>query len=205
MPQLVALLPWGHHRILLDRVKNYSTRQWYLKAAVEHGRSRNVLAHHISTALHKRQGKALKNFTKALPSPASDLAQQLLKNPYQFDFLILGPDARERELERELQEHLRDLLLELGRGFAFVGSQVPLEEDGQTFYIDLLFYHLRLERRSEAKSSANSIESARRRSEHVRIPRNSGLVENRDLHFGKHGGISKHLELRDRVLREAEP
>lgn len=144
VPQLVALLPWGHHRILLDRVKNSSTRQWYLKAAVEHGWSRNVLTHHISTALHRRQGKALTNFTRALPSPASDLAQQLLKDPYHFDFLTLGPDARERELERGLLEHLRDLLLELGRGFAFVGSQVPLEVDGQTFYIDLLFYHLRL-------------------------------------------------------------
>jgi predicted nuclease of restriction endonuclease-like (RecB) superfamily len=144
VPQLVALLPWGHHRILLDRVKHSATRQWYLQAAVEHGWSRNVLTHHISTALHKRQGKALTNFTRALPSPASDMAQQLLKDPYHFDFLTLGPDARERELERGLLEHLRDLLLELGRGFAFVGSQVPLEVDGQTFYIDLLFYHVRL-------------------------------------------------------------
>lgn len=144
VPQLVALLPWGHHRILLDRVKDSSTRQWYVQAAVEHGWSRNVLTHQLSTALHKRQGKAVTNFTQALPPSTSDLAHQLLKDPYQFDFLTLGPDAQERELERGLLGHLRDLLLELGRGFAFVGSQVPLDVDGQTFYIDLLFYHVRL-------------------------------------------------------------
>jgi predicted nuclease of restriction endonuclease-like (RecB) superfamily len=99
---------------------------------------------HISGGLHERQGKALTNFPRTLPPEGSDLAEQILKDPYQFDFLTLTSSAKERELERGLLAHLRDLLLELGRGFAFVGSQVPLEVDGQTFYVDLLFYHVRL-------------------------------------------------------------
>jgi predicted nuclease of restriction endonuclease-like (RecB) superfamily len=94
--------------------------------------------------LHERQGKAITNFSETLPPEGSDLAEQLLKDPYQFDFLTLAASAKERELERGLLIHLRDLLLELGRGFAFVGSQFPLEVGGQTFFLDLLFYHVRL-------------------------------------------------------------
>jgi len=142
--QLAAQLPWGHHMVLLDRIKDSSTREWYLRAAVEHGWSRNILVHQISSGLHEREGKALTNFQHTLPPPESDLAVQILKDPYNFDFLTLSSSAQERELERGLLMHLRDLLLELGRGFAFVGSQVPLEVDGQTFYLDLLFYHVRL-------------------------------------------------------------
>jgi len=142
--QVIAQLPWGHHTRLLDRIKDRSVRDWYLRAAIENGWSQNVLVHQIAARLHERQGRALTNFTRALPPERSDLAEEILKDPYHFDFLTLGPDAHERELERGLLEHLRDLLLELGRGFAFVGSQVPLEVDGQTFYIDLLFYHVRL-------------------------------------------------------------
>ena len=144
VPQLVALLPWGHLRVLLDRLKDRETREWYLRAAVEYGWSRNILVHQITSQLHEREGKALTNFQRALPPPESDLAEQILKDPYNFDFLTLSSSAQERELERGLLMHLRDLLLELGRGFAFVGSQVPLEVDGQTFYLDLLFYHVRL-------------------------------------------------------------
>ncbi len=102
-----------------------------------------MLVFQISRRLHER-GKALTNFSRSLPPPDSDLAQQILKDPYNFDFLTLSSAAKERELERGLLHHLRDLLLKLGRGFAFIGSQVPLTVDGQTFYIDLLFYHLRL-------------------------------------------------------------
>src|ERR1700761_1625932 len=142
--QVIAQLPWGHQTRLLDRIKDRPTRLWYLQAAVEHGWSQNVLVHHISTGLHQRQGKALTNFPRTLPPEGSDLAEQVLKDPYQFDFLTLAPAAKERELERGLLAHLRDLLLELGRGFAFVGSQVPIEVDGQVFYFDLLFYHVRL-------------------------------------------------------------
>ena len=144
LQQLIAKLPWGHQTRLLDRIKDRPTREWYLKAALENGWSQNVLVHHISAHLHERQGKALTNFSRALPPEGSDLAKQILKDPYQFDFLTLAASAKERELERGLLTHLRDLLLELGRGFAFIGSQVPLEVDGQTFYIDLLFYHVRL-------------------------------------------------------------
>jgi len=144
LQQLIAKLPWGHQTRLLDRIKDRPTREWYLKAAIEHGWSQNILVHQISSRLHERQGKAITNFSKALPPEGSDLAEQLLKDPYQFDFLTLTPSYKERELERGLLIHLRDLLLELGRGFAFVGSQVPLEVDGQTFYLDLLFYHVRL-------------------------------------------------------------
>jgi len=144
VPQLVALLPWGHLRVLLDRIKDRTTREWYLRGAIEFGWSRNILVHQIESRLHERQGKALTNFSRTLPPRDSDLAEQILKDPYNFDFLTLTESARERELERGLLLHLRDLLLELGRGFAFVGSQVPLTVDEQTFYLDLLFYHIRL-------------------------------------------------------------
>ena len=144
MPQRVALLPWGHIRLLLDRVKEPETRDWYLNASAEFGWSRNVLAHMISGGLHEREGKALTNFKHALPPPDSDLAQQVLRDPYNFDFLTLPGPLEERKLHRGLLVHMRDLLLELGRGFAFVGSQVPLVVGDDTFYLDLLFYHVRL-------------------------------------------------------------
>jgi predicted nuclease of restriction endonuclease-like (RecB) superfamily len=140
----VALLPWGHLRVLLDRVKDGPTRDWYLRAAVEYGWSRDIMVHQIASHLHERQGKALTNFSRTLPPGDSDLAQQVLKDAYNFDFLTLASSAKERELERGLLIHLRDLLLELGRGFAFVGSQVPLPVGEETFYLDLLFYHVRL-------------------------------------------------------------
>jgi predicted nuclease of restriction endonuclease-like (RecB) superfamily len=137
-------LPWGHQTRLLDRIKDRPTREWYLKAAVEQGWSQNVLVLQIKSRLHEREGKALTNFQRTLPPPDSDLAEQILKDPYNFDFLTVTQRAHEREIERGLLEHLRDLLLELGRGFAFVGSQVPLTVDEETFYMDLLFYHVRL-------------------------------------------------------------
>jgi predicted nuclease of restriction endonuclease-like (RecB) superfamily len=142
--QLIAQLPWGHNVRVLDRVKDRPTREWYLRAALEHGWSQNVLVHMISGQLHEREGKALTNFKRSLPPPGSDMAEQILRDPYNFDFLTLTEPFAERELERGLLAHLRDLLLELGRGFAFVGSQVPLVVDGRSFYLDLLFYHVRL-------------------------------------------------------------
>jgi predicted nuclease of restriction endonuclease-like (RecB) superfamily len=142
--QVAAQLPWGHHMVLLDRAKDAATRLWYLRAAVEHGWSRNILVHMIQGSMHEREGKALTNFRRTLPPEGSDMAEQILRDPYNFDFLTLADDYKERELERGLLIHLRDLLLELGRGFAFVGSQVPLVVGDETFYIDLLFYHLRL-------------------------------------------------------------
>lgn len=142
--RVVAQLPWGHNVSLLDAVKATDERVWYARQAIEHGWSRPVLVHQIESNLFVRQGSALTNFSRTLPAQQSELAQQLLKDPYTFDFLALGPDMLERDLERGLIEHLRSLILELGKGFAFVGSQYHLEVGGQDYYLDLLFYHLRL-------------------------------------------------------------
>jgi predicted nuclease of restriction endonuclease-like (RecB) superfamily len=142
--QAVARLPWGHNVRLLEAVKGPDERLWYARQAVEYGWSRNVLVHQIESGLFARQGNAITNFARTLPAPQSDLAQELIKDPYNFDFLALGPEMSERELERGLLDHLRALILELGKGFAFVGSQYPLEVGGQDYYLDLLFYHLRL-------------------------------------------------------------
>jgi predicted nuclease of restriction endonuclease-like (RecB) superfamily len=144
VPSPLADLPWGHNVLLLEKLKDPAERFWYAHKVIEHGWSRSVLDHHIDTALYRRQGKALNNFTRTLPPTQSDLAQQLLKDPYNFDFLTLADDAHERALERGLLEHIRQFLLELGAGFAFVGQQVHLEVGGEDFYIDLLFYHLQL-------------------------------------------------------------
>ena len=144
LPQPVAEIPWGHNVWLLEKVKDPAERLWYARQALLHGWSRAALVHQIETDLYHRQGKAVTNFEITLLPPQSDLAQQTLKDPYVFDFLTLAEDARERELERGLVEHIRKFLLELGVGFAFVGSQYHLEVEGEDFYLDLLFYHLRL-------------------------------------------------------------
>jgi len=142
--QVAAQIPWFHLCILLDKVKDPVEREWYIRTTIEHGWSRAVLVHQIDTGAYRRHGKALSNFTRTLPAPQSDLAQQILKDPYCFDFLTLGREAREHDLQRGLLEHLRDFLIELGVGFAFVGSRYHLEIGGRDFYLDLLFYHLRL-------------------------------------------------------------
>lgn len=142
--QAAAQIPWFHNCVLIDRVKDPEERSWYVKKTLEHGWSRSVLTLQVESGLYQRQGKAITNFGTTLPNPQSDLAHQLLKDPYNFDFLTLGDDAHERELERGLLEHIRSFLLELGVGFAFVGSQYHLEVGGEDFYIDLLFYHLKL-------------------------------------------------------------
>lgn len=141
---LVAQIPWGHNVRLLDQVKSPEERQWYVQQTIANGWSRNILLLQIESGLYRRQGRALTNFSRALPEPQSDLAQQILKDPYNFDFLTLSSEAKERDLERALLDHIRQFLLELGVGFAFVGSQYPLEVAGQDFRQDLLFYHLRL-------------------------------------------------------------
>ena len=143
--QVVGQLPWGQNIALLG-VKDPAIRRWYAEAALEHGWSRAVLATQIDTALHARQGQAVTNFARTLPPETFDLAQETLKDPDQFDFLTLGAAVRERErdVERALIARVKDLLLELGKGFAFIGSQHHLEIGGQDFYVDLLFYHRRL-------------------------------------------------------------
>lgn len=140
----LAQLTWFHNLTLLEKLKSRDERLWYARAAIEHGWSRNVLVIQIEAGLHRRQGKAITNFTKALPAPQSDLAQQLLKDPYNFDFLTLSKDADEREVETGLVAHIQKFLLELGTGFAFVGRQYPLEIAGDDYRLDLLFYHLKL-------------------------------------------------------------
>jgi predicted nuclease of restriction endonuclease-like (RecB) superfamily len=142
--QVVGQLPWGHNVRLLDKLKDPSEREWYARACIQNGWSRPVLEAQIETRLHQRQGKAIHNFDQTLPAPQSELAQQMLKDPYNFDFLSLGQEAHERDLEKGLLAHIRAFLLELGVGFAFVGSQYPLEVNAKDYYLDLLFYHYRL-------------------------------------------------------------
>jgi predicted nuclease of restriction endonuclease-like (RecB) superfamily len=142
--QLVAQLPWGHNVRLLDKVSSAEERLWYVRGAIEHGWSRNILAIHIEGDLYRRQGKALSNFQRTLPAPQSDLAHQLLKDPYNFDFLTLAENAHEREVETGLVRHIQKFLVELGIGFAFVGRQYPIDVAGKDYRLDLLFYHLKL-------------------------------------------------------------
>ncbi len=142
--QAVAQIPWGHNVRILDKLDTAEERSWYVQQTLENGWSRDVLLHHIDTGLYSRQGKAITNFPSTLPAPQSDLAQQLIKDPYSFDFLTLSTGAHEAELQRGLLRHLRQFLVELGVGFAYVGSNVHLEVGGDDFYLDLLFYHLKL-------------------------------------------------------------
>jgi predicted nuclease of restriction endonuclease-like (RecB) superfamily len=132
------------HIALLDKLRSLEERLWYAQQALENGWSRDVLVLQIETGLHQRLGSAMTNFQQALPTPQSDLAQQLIKDPYNFEFLTLSRDAQEKELERALVEHIRDFLMELGVGFAFLGSQYPLVVDEKEYRLDLLFYHTRL-------------------------------------------------------------
>ena len=140
----VAQLPWRHHVALLEKLKSADERSWYAAAALEHGWSRDVLVHQITSRLHKRAGKAVTNFVETLPPGDSDLAQESTRDPYLFEFVGAAESIRERELQRSLVEHVEKFLLELGQGFAFVGQQVHLEIGDRDFYADLLFYHLKL-------------------------------------------------------------
>ncbi|MCL1622578.1 PDDEXK nuclease domain-containing protein [Ralstonia pseudosolanacearum] len=142
--QAVAQLPWSHVVTLLDKLTVREEREWYAAKSVEHGWSRNVLAMQIQTRLHARQGGAVTNFPDRLPPAQSDLARDTFKDPYLFDFLGLSEDAQERDIEHALTQHITRFLLELGAGFAFVGRQHRLEVGGDEFFIDLLFYHLKL-------------------------------------------------------------
>ncbi len=141
---LIAQLPWAHHVLLIQKVKDLPTRFWYMRQTLAQGWSRNVLALMIDGRAHQRQGKAVTNFDQLLPPAQSDLATQALKDPYIFDFLTLEEPFHERELETSLLTQVEKFLLELGQGFAFVGRQYHLDVGQQDFYIDLLFYHLRL-------------------------------------------------------------
>lgn len=142
--QAAAQIPWFHLCTLLDKLKTREERDWYLSKTIEHNWSRNILVMQIETRLIERNGSAVTNFAESLPKPQSDLALESLKDPYRFDFLGLTNEAQEREIESALITHVTEFLLELGSGFAFVGRQVMLDVGGDEFFIDLLFYHLKL-------------------------------------------------------------
>ena len=144
LQQPVAKLQWRSILKLMSKVKDNAGRQWYAKKALENGWSSIVLDHMIDMKCMEREGKAVSNFEKALPPSDSDMAEQIFKDPYLFDFIGTANVRRETEIERALVEHMEKFLLELGQGFAFVGRQVHLEVGGSDFYIDLLFYHLQL-------------------------------------------------------------
>ncbi len=142
--QLVSQLPWGHVVRLLQKVKDAEARLFYARATIQHGWSRSILELQIDSRAYERAGKAVSNFAATLPPPDSDMAAQVFKDPYLFDFVGTADPRREREVEQALVEHIQRFLLELGTGFAFVGRQVALEVGDQDFKIDLLFYHLKL-------------------------------------------------------------
>ena len=142
--QLVSQIPWGQNIVILTKCKNLDEALFYVSETIENGWSRAVLTHQIESNLWKRQGKAITNFTERMPKVDSDLANQIIKDPYDFEFLTLTKDFKEKELEKGLVTHITQFLLELGSGFAFVGKQVPLTVGNKDFYIDLLFYHTKL-------------------------------------------------------------
>lgn len=142
--EVLAQLPWYHQLALLDKLPGPETRRWYVARAIEHNWSRNVLVMQIDARLLGRSGKTVTNFEASLPKLQSDLALESLKDPYRFDFLGLSTAAQERDIENALVKHVTDFLLELGAGFAFVGRQVLLDVGGDEFFVDLLFYHLKL-------------------------------------------------------------
>ena len=141
-----AKLPWGHNMVLLDSLENNDQRLWYIQQTIENGWSRSVLDSWIKSNLYHRQGKAITNFQKTLVSPFSDLAQQTLKDPYNFGFLTLTKDANEREIENGLIKNIQKMMLEMGKGFAFIGQQYHVAVGNKDYYIDLLFYHVPLKR-----------------------------------------------------------
>lgn len=144
IPQPVGQLPWGHVKLILDKIKTIPDAQFYVNATLDNNWSREVLALQIKSELHKRQGKAITNFARTLPEPQSDLAQQLIKDPYRFDFVEMTGPYNERDIELQLVQHVEKFMLELGKGFAFIGRQYPLEVGDKDYYLDLLFYHIRL-------------------------------------------------------------
>ena len=142
--QLVSELSWGHNILLMQKIKDQNIRETYIRAAIENGWSRNVLAMQIESDYHKRIGKSTNNFKAILPPKDSDLANKMIKDPYIFDFLTLREGYKEKELETKMIERIRDVLLELGNGWSFTGNQYKLTVGDENYYIDLLFYHLKL-------------------------------------------------------------
>ncbi len=144
VPQLGGQLPWSHIKVLISKVKDPGQTYFYIRETINNGWSRDVLSLQIKSQLYERQGKAVSNFEQTLPSLQSDLAQQTIKDPYVFDFLSLSQPYHEKDIEKQLISHISKFLLELGKGFAFIGQQYHLEIADQDYYLDLLFYHVKL-------------------------------------------------------------
>lgn len=144
VPQAVAQIPWGHNRLIISKIKSLEEALFYSKAVIENNWSRDNLELAIKNKYYEAKGKSISNFEYTLPKPQSELAQETLKNPYNFDFLGLEQDAQEREIENAMVNHIMQFLLELGKGFAFVGRQYELVVSDTEYYLDLLFYHLEL-------------------------------------------------------------
>lgn len=142
--QAVDQIPWGHNVKIFYDIESQEARFWYIQKTIENGWSRNVLNMQIKTNLYARDGKSINNFSSTLPSAQSDLAQSIIKDPYNLEFLDIQGKVVERELETKLIDHIRKFLLELGQGFAFIGNQYHIELEGEDYYIDLLFYHVKL-------------------------------------------------------------
>lgn len=140
----ILSIPWGHNLAIIAKCKQPDEALYYVQATQVHGWSRSVLVHQIESGLYQREGKAVTNFAQTLPARQSDLARQMLKDPYKFDFFSLSKEYTERELESRLVDHITQFLLELGAGFAYLGRQVPLQVGEREFFLDLLFYHTRL-------------------------------------------------------------
>lgn len=140
----ILSIPWGHNLAIIAKCKQHGEALYYVRNSLAHGWSRSVLVHQIESGLWQREGCAVSNFAQTLPAAQSELAAQVLKDPYVFDFLSLGREHSERELESSLIEHITQFLLELGAGFAYIGRQVPLQVGERDFFLDLLFYHVRL-------------------------------------------------------------
>jgi predicted nuclease of restriction endonuclease-like (RecB) superfamily len=158
--QPVAQLPWGHILQIMQRLKDPTARDFYIGEAIAHGWSRSILEIQIQGQLHLRTGKAVNNFALTMPPAESDMAAQIFKDPYLFDFIGTADPRREAEVEQALMDHVQNFLLELGAGFAFVGRRVHLEVGGDDFYLDLLFYHLRLRRYVVIELKARTFEPA---------------------------------------------
>jgi predicted nuclease of restriction endonuclease-like (RecB) superfamily len=144
LQQAIGEIPWGHNITIFSQLKDYQQRLWYAQKAIENGWSRNVLNVQIKTNLYARDGKSLNNFKSTLPAPQSDLAQSIIKDPYNLEFLDVQAKLHERELENKLIDNIRKFLLELGHGFAFIGNQYHIELEGEDYYLDMLFYHVKL-------------------------------------------------------------
>jgi len=144
VPLTVAQIPWTHNIILIEKIKDKKLRYWYMQKVLENGWSKDILSLMIKSEVHKREGNLVSNFKEVLPKNDSDLVQQSFKDPYLFDFMSITEPFKERELENSLIKNMEKFLIELGSGFAFVGRQYKLEIGDDEFYIDLLFYHLKL-------------------------------------------------------------